>query len=162
MKTCCVSLIFLLAFTLISCVSSQKSETEAPNPSSPGPSVESLSTLISTQPPQGVPTKMSPVLPTSSASSLEGLIENAKNDLAQRLSIPVGDISVVEAKAVTWPDGSLGCPQPGMIYTQVLTPGYLVKLKYASRDFEYHAKDGGYIFFCENPLPPVEGAGDNT
>ena len=100
--------------------------------------------------------------PTLSASGLEGLVEKAKEDLAQRLSIPISDISLVEAKAVVWSDSSIGCPQPGMMYAQVLTPGYLVKLKYDSRNFEYHAGKGGTITYCENPLPPVEGMPGDT
>ena len=103
---------------------------------------------------------MNPFLPTP--SGLEDLIKKAKEDLAQRLSIPVSDIGLGEAKEVIWSDGSLGCPQPGMVYIQVLTPGYLIKLKYDNRDFEYHAGKRGSLTYCENPLPPVEGSGDNT
>jgi hypothetical protein len=33
---------------------------------------------------------------------------------------------VVQAEAVTWPDGALGCPEPGIVYTQALVPGYWV------------------------------------
>jgi len=104
---------------------------------------------------------MNPFLPTPSASGLEDLIEKAKEDLAQRLSIPTSDISLVEAKEVVWQDGSLGCPQPGMLYTQVITPGYLIKLKYDIRDFEYHAGKDRSPVYCENPLPPVEGMSKN-
>jgi hypothetical protein len=122
--------------------------------------------LLSTPSPapstQGEPTQMNLVLPTPSASDLESLIEKAKEDLAQRLTIPISDIGLVEAKAVIWSDSSIGCPQPGMLYAQVLTPGYLVKLKYDSRNFEYHAGKGGALTYCENPLPPVEGIPDNT
>ena len=116
---------------------------------------------ITTSPSQGDNSQMHPFLPILSASSLEALIEKARENLAQRLSIPAGDISLVEAKEVVWPDGSLGCPQPGMMYAQVLTPGYLIKLKYDNRDFEYHAGRGGSLTYCKSPLPPVEGI-DNT
>jgi hypothetical protein len=121
-----------------------------------------LSTSLPVSPTQGDNTQMTSVLSTPSPSGLIGLIEKAKEDLAQRLSIPTSDISLMEAKQVVWPDGSLGCPQPDMLYTQVLTPGYLIKLKYDVRDFEYHAGKDRYLIYCENPLPPVEGAADNT
>lgn len=100
---------------------------------------------------------MNPTLPTPSTSGMEGLIEKAKEDLAQRLSIQTSEITLVEAKAVTWSDGSLGCPQPNMMYAQVLTPGYLVKLKYDIREFEYHAGKDRSLTYCKNPIPPVEG-----
>ncbi len=91
-----------------------------------------------------------------------GLIEKAKEDLAQRLSIPTSDISLSDAKDVIWPDSSLGCPQEGMLYAQVLTPGYLIKLKYDEREFEYHTGRESSLTYCENPLPPVEGTPYNT
>ncbi len=101
---------------------------------------------------------MNPFLPTPPAAGLEGLIETAKEDLAKRLSISASDIVLVEAKEVVWSDGSLGCPQPDMMYAQVLTPGYLIKLKYDIRDFEYHAGKERSLTYCKNPLPPVDGA----
>lgn len=105
---------------------------------------------------------MNPLLPTPSAPGLEGLIEKAKEDLAQRLSILASDITVVDAREVVWPDGSLGCPQPGMMYAQVLTPGYLVILKYEARDFEYHAGRDRSLTYCKNPIPPAEGTPSDT
>ena len=105
---------------------------------------------------------MNPSTPKPPASGLKGLIEEAKADLAQRLSVPINDINLEEAKAVVWPDASLGCPQPGMAYTQVLSPGYLIRLNYDNQDFEYHAGKGGSLTYCKNPLPPVEGMPDNT
>ena len=35
----------------------------------------------------------------------------------------VEDVTVVSYEDVTWPDGALGCPEPGMSYTQALVPG---------------------------------------
>jgi hypothetical protein len=94
--------------------------------------------------------------------SLQNLTEIAKEDLAQRLSIPTTQISVIEAKAVTWSDSSLGCPQEGMVYAQVLTSGYLIVLGYSDNQYEYHAGKGPNVFYCPNPIPPVPNAPDNT
>ena len=162
MKTRRIPLIVLLALAFAGCVPFQTSVAESPDLPLFNPTGEPLSTLMPAQPTQGEKPQMNPFLSTPSAPGLEGLIEKAKEDLAQRLSIPASDIVLVEAKQVVWPDGSLGCPQPGMLYAQVLTPGYLVKLKYDTRDFEYHAGKGGSLMYCENPLPPVEGMPDNT
>lgn len=93
---------------------------------------------------------------------LQNLIEKAKADLAQRLSVPIDEIAVLEATTVTWPDGSLGCPQEGMVYAQVLTPGYLIRLQSGAQEFEYHASKGTTLIFCENPTPPVAGTPPNV
>lgn len=82
---------------------------------------------------------------------LEPLIEQAKADLAQRLGVAESEIDVASAELVTWPDASLGCPQPGMQYAQVLTDGSLIVLKHAGQTYPYHTGGSRYVpFLCEN------------
>lgn len=100
---------------------------------------------------------MTPSLTIPADAGLQNLIDKAVADLAQRLSIPAAQIKLVEAAPVVWPDSSLGCPQKGMVYAQVLTPGYLIRLKASNQEFEYHASKGTYVIYCENPNPPVPG-----
>jgi len=114
------------------------------------------------EPTQGAIPTMTPNPTTPNTPNLQSLIEKAKADLAQRLSISVDQINGIEAQAVIWSNSSLGCPQPGMMYTEVLTPGYLILLNANGQDYEYHAGKGSDIFLCENPLPPVEGQPGNT
>ena len=97
----------------------------------------------------------------ASPSGMEFLIEKAKDDLAQQLSIPVDQIELKRAEAVTWPDASLGCPQPGMAYAEVLTSGYLILLEANNKEYEYHTSRGTEIIYCENPNPPVPGTPDD-
>ena len=80
------------------------------------------------------------------ASGLESLIEKAKEDLGQRLSIDVSQINLLEAEEVTWPDASLGCPQPGMRYKQVPEDGALIVLEAQGTTYEYH--NGGKTFYA--------------
>ena len=105
---------------------------------------------------------MTPSLPIVTPSGLESLIEKAKEHLAQRLAVSTNEISLVEAKSVMWPDSSLGCPQEGMVYTQVLTPGYLILLEHGGHTYEYHASSRDYVTTCANPSPPMPGSPDNT
>ena len=49
--------------------------------------------------------------------ALKPLVDLAIADLAQRLNVDRASIAVVEARAVVWPDGALGCPRPRMVYT---------------------------------------------
>lgn len=83
------------------------------------------------------------------------LIERAKADLAQRLSVSASQINAIEIKEAVWPDTSLGCPQPGIDYAQIPTPGYLVLLEVAGDAFEYHVELHGNTHYCENPTPPI-------
>lgn len=69
---------------------------------------------------------------------LASLVQAAKDDLAQRLSLDAASIQVVKAEAVQWPDGSLGCPKPGMMYTQMVTPGYQIILSVGGTEYDYH------------------------
>jgi len=50
--------------------------------------------------------------------------------------VSAASIEVVSAVAGDWPDGSLGCPEPGKSYTQVLVPGYLVILSVGGTEVE--------------------------
>ena len=76
-------------------------------------------------------------------------IEQAKEDLASRLNVAKDQIELIEFKAVVWPDGSFGCPQPGIAYTQVQREGYLIRLRFDSKLFDYHGGGNRPPFLCE-------------
>lgn len=76
-------------------------------------------------------------------------LEQAKMDLSRRLSIPRSQIEVAAVTAVTWPDGSLGCPQPGMIYPQVQVDGMRILLRAGGRTYDYHSGGSRPPFLCE-------------
>jgi len=63
-------------------------------------------------------------------------------DLARELGRPPGDVQVRSVEAVTWRDGSLGCPEPGMFYTQALVPGFRLTLEVDGRSFDYRSGRG--------------------
>jgi hypothetical protein len=73
----------------------------------------------------------------------------AAEDLAARLSVPVEQIQVREVRAVTWPDASLGCPQPGMMYAQVTQDGLLIRLSVGEEMYFYHSGSNQKPFLCE-------------
>ena len=80
---------------------------------------------------------------------LDRLIDEAIADLAQRLDVPVADITVVAARSVVWPDGSIGCPQPDMLYTQVQVDGAWVHLAFDGETYAYHTGGNRGLFLCE-------------
>jgi len=108
---------------------------------------------IFNSPTEGEPTQMNPSLPTAADPTLQRLIEKAKEDLAQRLSISSSQIHLLEMTEVEWSDSSLGCPQPSMDYLQVITPGYLIRLEVNAQIHEYHSNRNTYFVYCENQSP---------
>lgn len=89
------------------------------------------------------------ILPTPYDSYVENLVALSRADLARRLSLDPAQIEVVDAASVTWPDGSLGCPQPGMMYTQVLVDGLRIRLRAGDQVYVYHSGGERPPFLCE-------------
>ena len=73
----------------------------------------------------------------------------ALSDLIQRAGVAVDAITVVSGEAVEWPDGGVGCPRPGAMYPQVITPGYKLVLAANGREYNYHSSEQGPFFLCE-------------
>ena len=74
----------------------------------------------------------------------------AKRDLASRLSVTEEEIVLVSIDAVEWRDSSVGCPQPGYMYLQVITPGYRFVLCVDDTTYEYHSARGAdQAVLCE-------------
>ena len=85
--------------------------------------------------------------------NLEPLIALATVDLAERLGIPAEEIALISAEAVVWPDASLGCPQPDMLYRQVPVDGALIILQAGEREYAYHSGGSREPFLCEQEEP---------
>jgi hypothetical protein len=85
----------------------------------------------------------------------------AQQDLANRLDIGKETIKVSGATPVTWRSGALGCPKPGVSYTDVLVPGIWIVLRVDKATYRYHAVPGGQPFYCpeDRAEPPVMGSG---
>lgn len=84
---------------------------------------------------------------------IDDVIEQAADDTG----VGADEITVVTAEAVTWSDGSIGCPEEGMGYTQALVPGFRIVLDVAGEEIHYHAGSDGEFFPCDDPQPTVEG-----
>lgn len=72
----------------------------------------------------------------------------AIQDLAARTGLPLQTITVVELQAIEWPDSSLGCPQPGFFYFQVITSGYRIMLAAGGQLYEYHTDRSTRVVLC--------------
>ena len=82
------------------------------------------------------------------ANAPADMIEAALDDAANRSTTARADIKVTSAEPVTWSDGSLGCPKPGMTYTQALVAGYRIVLQAGEQTLNYHAMSRGKPVFC--------------
>jgi hypothetical protein len=140
-----VSLIALCIFIFSVGCQATPVDTEAP--------LDNISSPVA-PPNQGESSQMTTPPSTFTSPGLESLIEKAKEDLAQRLSISVTQVSLVESIEVEWSDSSLDCLQPGMDYLQVITPGYRIVLEAGGQAYEYHSNRDAYVIYCENPIPP--------
>jgi hypothetical protein len=81
------------------------------------------------------------------------VVRLAKEDLAQQLNLAPDDIQLISVEEVDWSDTSLGCPQPGMMYAQVITPGFRVILEAGGQRYEYHTDTGRFVVLCEKGKP---------
>jgi hypothetical protein len=81
---------------------------------------------------------------------LLALATEARADLAGHLGVSEEEIAITEAAAVTWNDGSIGCPQADLSYTQALVDGARVTLMHDDTTYAYH-QGGGALFLCEEP-----------
>jgi hypothetical protein len=136
-----------LALFLAACAA-PAGTSEAPGASSSGSAAPAIDS--------GSPNASLPV----SADVPQELVAEMLADAAER-SGPSDEPRVVLAEAVTWSDGSLGCPRAGMGYTQALVPGYRVVIETGAIELHYHASTSGAFTHCADPQPPAEGAVDH-
>lgn len=68
-------------------------------------------------------------------------------------------LRVIDARAVNWTSGALGCPKPGLSYIEVVTAGYLVVIDAEGTTFYLHSSRTGAPFVCPEGQrqPPLEG-----
>ena len=78
----------------------------------------------------------------------QGAIDASVRDAAARVGVPEAQLRVESAEQREWRDSSLGCPQPGMFYAQVITPGYLVIVAGGGKRLEYHTDTRGRAVMC--------------
>ncbi len=91
--------------------------------------------------------------------SADEQIKGALSDLASRTGITENDIKVREARSVQWSSGAIGCPKPGMNYTQAIVPGMLLLLEANGTVYHYHGKAGQSLFYCpaKRAQAPAQG-----
>ena len=100
-------------------------------------------TQISTTPSILQPTRMAVTEePKGYAMTEDEAVALAKKALAQLAGSPIGDMQVILVSRTRWTDRSLGCPQAGVLYPQVVILGYQVLLGAGGVGYDVHVGDG--------------------
>ena len=69
----------------------------------------------------------------------ESAAEKAKQDLAERLNIPGGDVEISSISDKDFPDMSLGAPVNGEMSAQMISSGWQIDLDAGGKNYEYRA-----------------------
>ena len=83
----------------------------------------------------------------------EQAVKLAIAELESELGAAPDQVKLVHAARFTWPDSSLGCPKPGMQYSQALVTGYLVLMTYDNKQHRVHVGNGRAILCPLDRIP---------
>ena len=88
---------------------------------------------------------------TAPASAIAGLklAEQARDELAKKLSVEKGQVTINFFRPATWPDASLGCPAEGQVYPKQPTKGFIIELASGGKTYEYHS-DMNRVVPCDS------------
>jgi hypothetical protein len=94
------------------------------------------------------PETTAPIIPTAPLGDQGSLTDAAISALADELGISASEVAFVSIVPAEWSDLSLGCPQPGHSYPQVVTPGFVVALSVNGVGYEVHTDAVGTAVVC--------------
>ena len=83
----------------------------------------------------------------------QAILDPILKEAAALANLDREQLVIVRAESVVWNDGSLGCPKPGMMYTQALVNGYWVVIEAAGKTYDFRVGSGGSFIVC----PPGQG-----
>jgi hypothetical protein len=83
----------------------------------------------------------------------QAILEAILKEGAALARVGPDQVAIERAESVVWSDGSLGCPEPGMAYTQALVKGYWVVVEAAGKKYDFRVGSGGNFRLC----PPGQG-----
>lgn len=125
----------------------QKARTPAaPEPTTPpeGPTEVGGGKIVEPVPVEDAPT---PTVGEVPADLMDAILA----DLSALTGADASAATVVRGEFVVWNDGSLGCPEPGVYYTQATISGYWVVLDHEGTHYDYRARNDGLFRRCETP-----------
>jgi hypothetical protein len=112
------------------------------------PFPEAIDPALTLEQPEVDSPESTDVPPAAATPELSGETAPLIAAIAADLGVLPETVQVVTMEPRDWPDSSLGCPQPDMLYAQVVTPGYLVLVEVSGERIEYHTDDRGTVVRC--------------
>lgn len=80
--------------------------------------------------------------------------------LVTEMGLSPQDVTILSIEEMQWRDGSLGCPKPGMMYIQVIIPGYRIVLEANGEIYDVHTdQTGNTVVVCDLPTEGFSPAG---
>jgi hypothetical protein len=106
-----------------------------------------------TQPPERVPGDIAPGVTGGVTGEVpDEFLQPVIAEAADLAGVDPADTQVVTAQEMQWPDGSLGCAEPGMAYTQAIVAGYWVIIEAGGEGYDYRLDDRGSFRLCTTRL----------
>jgi hypothetical protein len=103
-------------------------------------------------PPKRIPYVQAPAgpvgVPVNTAQVPRDVRRAVVADAAKRFGVSANAVVITRAEQVTWSDGSLGCPEPGRMYTQALVPGFRLTATSSAGALVYHSDGQGRVVTC--------------
>jgi hypothetical protein len=140
----CYAAVTLTAILALTC------EAEPGEPGRTGKPIATPSALAS-------PTATGEISPVKSEVS-KGILDPILKEAASLAKIRREELVIVRAESAVWNDGSLGCPEPGMEYTQALVNGYWVVISGAGQTYDFRVGRDGSFRLCPagRGRPPLQ------
>ncbi|MEO8063379.1 MAG: hypothetical protein ABI821_11605 [Pseudomonadota bacterium] len=103
-------------------------------------------------PPTRIPDVAAPAGPAgvavTSASIPRAVRRAVVADAARRFKVAESAVVLTQTEKVTWSDASLGCPEPGQMYAQMLVDGFRIVAKTDAGSLAYNTDSGGKVVSC--------------
>ena len=98
----------------------------------------------------------------AAASPVPGSVEaKVAQALGKKIGVDASKLMLTAKAAQEWPDSALGCPAPGMMYSQVVTPGFKLTYSNGAKTYEVHTdQSGDRAVLCQNKQPVELSASD--
>jgi hypothetical protein len=147
------SLSLLVVITLLlGCAMPPNTTGAAGSPSADTPAVPLTTEPVTAAP--ATPTAAATTTTTPAVSipaQANAAVDQARQAAATKAGVTLADVTVSSVTAVNWPTSALGCPQPGIMYSQLVTPGYKIVVSANGQSFEYHSDRGSHVVTCPAP-----------
>lgn len=148
-----VMVVALCCAILLAACGTERADTTTTTPGGEETTVTTMpdrSDRTPTSPPETVPPDLITFPPVTGEVPAD-LLEPVVADAAVRAGVAVADTTVITGQEMVWSDGSLGCPEPGVVYTQAQVPGYWVVVEAAGAAYDYRLKAAGSFRLCTSP-----------